>query len=596
MNRFMGILLPSVARSSVAVRCLAALVALVLLVALLGAWAPVAMAGNVAHIGEQPFVAAGSCELRVDGFPPPLGEAPSPRSKSAAVLSNKLHSSEVPDDGTITSWRFGGSVGGAASVSLDIFGPGFSSHPELIGQFESPDKNFGPDEEDVVNAVIPVAAGDGIGATVAAPESSTESNEAFVNCVEGALDGTEDLVGFWETPLTPGDFISPKLKSGEVGISAAVELDEPIISGPPSHTSGPSAGGQTITIKGEHLAHVTGVSVGEEVATSIEQTSAHEDEEVTFVTPEALKEGNVEADLLTAGGKAKFKYDYIGAVAPTTPLVVTMEATSITSTTAVLNATVNPRGLVVSGGGECGFTYGPGEAEGEEETEIACSPSSFGGDDNEDPVSAALTGLTPDTTYGYRPFVNDPIGHKGGRGAGAELRFKTLGASGGGGGSGGGGSSGGGSSGGGGGGSSSGGGGALTKELGGTAIAPASLPLISHLVDTFVAPPAKVSKKGLLTFPLSAPGPGTFTALATIAGGAAHASSAHASIAKAKSVRYGVASVKVTQAGAVSLKISPSKAAVALLERKHRLLLHVTLTFTPTSGTATTHVVSVVVR
>ena len=89
MNRFMGILLPSVARSSVAVRCLAALVALVLLVALLGAWAPVAMAGNVAHIGEQPFVAAGSCELRVDGFPPPLGEAPSPRSKSAAVLSNK---------------------------------------------------------------------------------------------------------------------------------------------------------------------------------------------------------------------------------------------------------------------------------------------------------------------------------------------------------------------------------------------------------------------------------------------------------------------------------------------------------------------------
>ena len=100
----------------------------------------------------------------------------------------------------------------------------------------------------------------------------------------------------------------------------------------------------------------------------------------------------------------------------------------------------------------------------------------------------------------------------------------------------------------------------------------------------------------MLTFPLSAPGPGTFTALATIAGGAAHTSSAHANIAKAKSVRYGAASVKVTQAGAVSLKISPSKAAVALLKRKHRLLLHVTLTFTPTSGTATTHVASVVVR
>ena len=95
----------------------------------------------------------------------------------------------------------------------------------------------------------------------------------------------------------------------------------------------------------------------------------------------------------------------------------------------------------------------------------------------------------------------------------------------------------------------------------------------------------------MLTFPLSAPGPGTFTALATVAGGAAHAS-----IAKAKSVRYGAASVKVTQAGAVNLKISPSKAAVALLKGKHRLLLHVTLTFTPTSGTATTHVVSVVVR
>jgi hypothetical protein len=107
---------------------------------------------------------------------------------------------------------------------------------------------------------------------------------------------------------------------------------------------------------------------------------------------------------------------------------VTGEATSITQTSAVLNATVNPRGLTVS---SCGFTYGIGEAEGEgegEEEYAPCSPFTFTGDSAE-PVSAALTGLTPNTTYGYTVSADNETGSHGGFVSGSERTFKTLGTS-----------------------------------------------------------------------------------------------------------------------------------------------------------------------
>jgi uncharacterized membrane protein YgcG len=578
MNRFMGILLPSVARGPVAVRCLAALVALVLLVALLGvallgAWAPVAMAGNTVDVGAKPAVEdIGSCTLEANGRPG--------GHESESALN--IHSGGFVDDGTIKKWVFEGEAGGNGTVSLDIFKPGFATHPVIEKQIASPYDEFQYSTV-YVTENIPVTAGQGLGVTVSAgPDSQTQANGASVRCTGESVDA-ESFLDLWEAPLTVGQQLVPSREGlGEVSVNeAGIEYDAPVVESV-SPESGPAAGGTEVTIKGKHLANAS--VYFPEVATKVPgQTPTSEDTEVKVITQEAVTGAPAEGSLRTFAGFAKFKYTYIGTPRSRTPEIVIAPVSALTSTSVQLNATVNLEGLPVK---DCRFDYSAnGMEEEEEEGEGGgCLYEPIVGEYL--PVHTDITGLLPGTTYHYFLGVSTELGA---RSSSAESNdkdsFTTLGTGGGGSGGGGSGSGGGGSGGG------SGDGGALTKELAGTAITPAPSPLIPHLVDTFVAPPAKVSKKGLLTFPLSAPGPGTFTALATVAGGAAHAS-----IAKAKSVRYGAASVKVTQAGAVSLKISPSKAAAALLGRKHRLLLQVTLTFTPTSGTATTHVVSVVVR
>jgi hypothetical protein len=255
----------------------------------------------------------------------------------------------------------------------------------------------------------------------------------------------------------------PIQHAGEIGVQAQVELDAPaIVPSGLTPVTGPSSGGQTVTIVGEHLANA---SVEVSLPNAHEgdaggfgpraQLTENTDDQVKFTTPEAqVGEGPVDVRMKTEGGEVILKevYEYKGALVPTIPLVVTGEATSITQTSAVLNATVNPRSLTVS---SCGFTYGTGEAEGEEEEgeeekHAPCSPLTFTGDSAQ-PVSAALTGLTPNTTYGYTVSADNETGSHGGFVSGSERTFKTLGTS-----------------------SGGGGGGEPAKELSGTAPAPTS--------------------------------------------------------------------------------------------------------------------------
>ncbi len=83
---------------------------------------------------------------------------------------------------------------------------------------------------------------------------------------------------------------------------------------------------------------------------------------------------------------------------PNVPTVVTKAASSVTQTTATLNATVNPNGETVS---ECKFEYGTTDAYGKT---APCTPSPGSG---ESPVavSASVTGLTANTTYHFRIFA-----------------------------------------------------------------------------------------------------------------------------------------------------------------------------------------------
>jgi phosphodiesterase/alkaline phosphatase D-like protein len=97
------------------------------------------------------------------------------------------------------------------------------------------------------------------------------------------------------------------------------------------------------------------------------------------------------------------------------PTVVTGAAWSVQSTSALLNATVNPNLGTVS---ECKFEYGTTTSYG-----LSATCSSLPGS-GETPVavSAAISGLSPATTYHYRISATDP----GGTSRGSDREFTTA--------------------------------------------------------------------------------------------------------------------------------------------------------------------------
>ena len=95
--------------------------------------------------------------------------------------------------------------------------------------------------------------------------------------------------------------------------------------------------------------------------------------------------------------------------------VTTTSATSVTQTTATLNATVNPSGTEVT---QCKFEYGTTESYG---SSIACSTSPGSGS-GAVPVSASVDGLSESTTYHYRIVATN----LGGTSYGADQTLMTL--------------------------------------------------------------------------------------------------------------------------------------------------------------------------
>ncbi len=88
---------------------------------------------------------------------------------------------------------------------------------------------------------------------------------------------------------------------------------------------------------------------------------------------------------------------------PTAPTVVTGSASSVTSTSATLNATVNPNDETVS---DCHFEYGPTIPY---EFSVPCATLPGSGS-SPVPVSAAVTGLTENATYHFRIVATNALG------------------------------------------------------------------------------------------------------------------------------------------------------------------------------------------
>jgi FG-GAP repeat len=101
---------------------------------------------------------------------------------------------------------------------------------------------------------------------------------------------------------------------------------------------------------------------------------------------------------------------------PVAPAVVTGVASSITQSSATLNATVNPHGGEVS---ECKFEYGETTSYGKTEK---CSPASLGQGESPVAVSASVTHLSANTTYDFRISATNA----GGTSTGSNATFKTL--------------------------------------------------------------------------------------------------------------------------------------------------------------------------
>jgi IPT/TIG domain len=334
----------------------------------------------------------GHCELLAGGQP---GQQ---ENETALDIHNPL-----VGDGTITEWGFVGTLGGNGTVYLDIFKPGFETHPELAGQIAYTTTEGFQDESVYIPAKIPVSAGEGFGVTVSAGADVEKQtpNVAQVICTSGAEGSSDSFLDIWEAPFHTG-LVPNKEGPGEVQIlGRRFEYDQPVITSVEPE-SGPAAGGTEVTIHGEHLAY--GQAGFPENGTKVagQSPALHEDTELKVITPEAVTGAASELSVRTYAGTAKHKFTYTGTPRSRTPQLVLDPVTNVTESSAEVHATVNVEGLIANyedePGTYCYFGYGVVEVE--EETD-ECDPLPEAFSETPEAVSARLEGLAPGTTYHY---------------------------------------------------------------------------------------------------------------------------------------------------------------------------------------------------
>ena len=172
---------------------------------------------------------------------------------------------------------------------------------------------------------------------------------------------------------------------------------------------GEITGETPVTITGTGFRSVTGVKFGAASAVSF---TVNSEDSITALSPPGTGAVNVTVTTTTGTSPTTpsdvFTYDSPAAVE-------TIPASSITETIATLNATVNPNGSAVK---TCTFEYGSTSSYGS----TAPCESLPGSGESPIGVSAAISGLTANTTYHFRISVTNG----GGESKGADETFKTA--------------------------------------------------------------------------------------------------------------------------------------------------------------------------
>ena len=160
-------------------------------------------------------------------------------------------------------------------------------------------------------------------------------------------------------------------------------------------SSGLASGGTAVTIKGSGFLPGATVTIGS-AATPVDVVS---ESEITATTA-ATAPGSYEVVVSDSNGTSANGPSYTYYTSPP-PTALTGVASSLSTTSATLNATVNPNGGNVS---ECKFEYGTTPSYG---SSAPCTPSPGSGA-SAVAVSAALTGLAQNTSYHFRVVATNP--------------------------------------------------------------------------------------------------------------------------------------------------------------------------------------------
>jgi hypothetical protein len=232
----------------------------------------------------------------------------------------------APADGVISGWRVNGSIGNASSLRLRVLRAGEGSAVTGVAT-SAPATDAGGT---VVNSTsLAIEAGDHVGIEVAQPGPTGTGVSVLPD--GGSYDD-------WDPNVADGTTANPSFSfDGGLQYNADVQLAAPVVGGV-SPQQGAAAGGDSVTISGDHLANASAVTFGGRAATIVSNTNS----QIVVKSP-AGAPGAVDVQVTAPGGtSATSSADRFTYTAPPIPMKASLTAINETNTVFAVGAQPTP--------------------------------------------------------------------------------------------------------------------------------------------------------------------------------------------------------------------------------------------------------------